>query len=301
LSKAKCHILLSIYQGDGTISISCGAVEMGQGINTKLVQTVAKTLDVPMDIISVKPVDVMVSSNHSPTWASWSTDALCTAAQVACTAMKARLQEVAETMDNNPTWLELIQECYNRDIDLTVRHMTIGMKEVGLQYFIYSATVCEVELDVLTGEINVRRVDILEDTGTSINPGVDIGQLEGAFVQALGMWLTEQMRYEPETGRLLTYDTWEYKPPTSKDIPEDFRVAFHDSKRDTKSGFLGSKAVGEQSFMMGVSAIFALRRAIDSVKSDQGKNPIPFYTLDGPATPEKLQLTTGITAESFIL
>ena len=93
------------------------------------------------------------------------------------------------------------------------------------------------------------------------------------------MWLTEQMRYDPESGRLLTHDTWEYKVPSSKDIPQDFRVSFNDSKRNTQSGFLGSKAVGEQSFLMGCSAIFALRHAINSVKNDQGENPMPFYTL----------------------
>ena len=75
-------------------------------------------------------------------------------------------------------------------------------------YNIYSATVSEVELDVLTGEIIIRRVDILEDTGTSINPEIDVGQLEGAFVMSLGMWLTEQLRYDPVSGKLLTYDTW---------------------------------------------------------------------------------------------
>ena len=75
-------------------------------------------------------------------------------------------------------------------------------------YNIYSATVAEVELDILTGEVNVRRVDIVEDTGTSISPSIDVGQVEGAFVMALGLWLTEQVRYNPEDGRLLTYDSW---------------------------------------------------------------------------------------------
>ena len=78
----------------------------------------------------------------------------------------------------------------------------------------------EVELDVLTGETNIVRVDIVEDTGTSVNPEVDVGQVEGAFVMSLGMWLTEQLRYDPDTGRLLTRDTWEYKVPSSKDIPQ---------------------------------------------------------------------------------
>ena len=137
----------------------------------------------------------------------------------------------------------------------------------------------EVELDVLTGEINIQRIDILYDIGTSVNPDIDIGQIEGAFVTAIGLWLTEQMRYDPETGRLLTNDTWEYKVPSSKDIPEDIRISFNDSGRNTAAGVFGSKAVGEQALMLGISAIFALRRAIDSVKKDLGETPMVFYQL----------------------
>ncbi len=96
----------------------------------------------------------------------------------------------------------------------------LAENETTPAYFIYSATVAEVELDVLTGETNIVRVDIVEDTGTSVNPEVDVGQVEGAFVMSLGMWLTEQLRYDPDTGRLLTRDTWEYKVPSSKDIPQ---------------------------------------------------------------------------------
>ena len=134
-------------------------------------------------------------------------------------------------------------------------------------------------MDVLTGELNVRRTDILEDTGTSISPEIDVGQVEGAFVFSLGLWLTEKLRFDPESGQLLTNDTWEYKVPSSKDIPEDFRVSFNDSKRNTLAGILGSKAVGEQAMLLGVSVIFALRRAIDAVRRDLGQSPIPFYTL----------------------
>lgn len=119
---AQFHFQLSIYQGDGTISVCCGAVEMGQGINTKVVQTVAKELEVPLEIISLKPVNVMASPNNSPTWGSYTTDAMCSSAVVACKIMKDRLQEVADTM-SNPSWLELIQECYKRGVDLSVHHM----------------------------------------------------------------------------------------------------------------------------------------------------------------------------------
>ena len=92
-----------------------------QGINTKVVQTVAKELNVPMDIISIKPVDVFVSPQTSPSWGSWTTDCMCSSAIVACQSMKAKLKQVADTM-HNPTWIELIKECYKRNVDLTIRH-----------------------------------------------------------------------------------------------------------------------------------------------------------------------------------
>ena len=192
-----------------------------------MVQTVAKELNVPKEIISMKPVNSFVSPQNSPSWGSFTTDCMCSSAIVACQSLKERLKEVEDTMDH-PTWIELIKECHKRKVDLTVRHQYDfndrnqkliitdcfsfrGLSSNELEnpnYEIYSATVSEVELDVLTGEICVRRVDILEDTGTSINPEIDVGQVEGAFVMSLGMWLTEQLRYDPMSGKLLTCDTW---------------------------------------------------------------------------------------------
>jgi len=292
---------LSVFATDATIAISCGAIEMGQGINTKVVQTVAKELNVPMEIISMKPSNTFISPQNSPSWGSWTTDCMCSSAIVACQKLKEKMKVVADTMQN-PTWNELVSECNKQNVDLSVRHMGFANNDLPMvNYNIYSATVTEVELDVLTGEVNVKRVDIIEDTGTSISPEIDVGQVEGAFVFSLGLWLTEQLRFDPESGRLLTNDTWEYKVPSCKDIPEDFRVTFNDSKRNTYAGVLGSKAVGEQAMLMGVSVIFALRRAIDAVRRDLGQSPLPFYTLDGPATPEKIQNITLATAEHFTI
>ena len=103
-------------------------------------------------------------------------------------------------------------ECNKQNVDLSVRHMGFANNDLSMvNYNIYSAAVTEVELDVLTGEVNVKRVDIIEDTGTSISPEIDVGQVEGAFVFSLGLWLTEQLRFHPESGRLLTNDTWVFQ------------------------------------------------------------------------------------------
>lgn len=108
--------------------------------------------------------------------------------------------------------------------------MGFASRDAPENYDIWGAVVTEVEIDVLTGEKNIVRSDLIEDVGASVNPAVDVGQVEGAFVMSLGLFLTEELKYNPETGMLLTQDTWEYKPPGGHDIPEDFRVTFFRGK-----------------------------------------------------------------------
>ena len=140
----------------------------------------------------------------------------------------------------NPTasWSQLIDKAFEKDVDLAATYM---YKAKDLKdYDIWSASCCEVEVDLLTGNIQLRRVDIMEDVGESLSPGIDVGQIEGAFVMGLGYWLTESLVYNRETGELLTNRTWNYKPPGVKDIPVDFRVTFL-KKRSNAFGVLRSK------------------------------------------------------------
>ena len=124
------------------------------------------------------------------------------------------------------------------------------------------------------------RTDIIEDTGASLNPEVDIGQIEGAFMFGLGLWLQEEIKHDPTSGRILTYDTWEYKPPASMDIPEDLRVTLYEGDRNSGRGVLGSKATGEPAVHMGVSCVLALRRAIDAARTTiLKKDPKEYYSL----------------------
>ena len=126
----------------------------------------------------------------------------------------------------------------------------------------------------------VVRTDIIEDTGASLNPEVDIGQIEGAFMFGLGLWLQEDIKHDPISGRILTYDTWEYKPPASMDIPEDLRVTLYEGDRNSGRGVLGSKATGEPAVHMGVSCVLALRRAIDAARTTiLKKDPKEYYSL----------------------
>jgi xanthine dehydrogenase large subunit len=145
-------------------------------------------------------------------------------------------------------------------------------------YFAYGAACAEVTIDTWTGEMRVDRVDILHDVGKSLNPAIDIGQIEGAFVQGMGWLTTEELVYDKE-GRLRTHAPSTYKIPTASDVPADFRVTLHDGSGNREQTIYRSKAVGEPPLMLGISAYLAL---IDALRAAGGSPP------DAPATPERL-------------
>lgn len=142
-------------------------------------------------------------------------------------------------------WSELITKAFDRNIDLAATYM-YKASDVE-EYEIWAAACCEIEVDLLTGNIQIRRVDITEDVGESLSPGIDVGQIEGAFVMGLGYWLSESLIYNQENGALLTNRTWTYKPPGAKDIPIDFRVTFL-QKSSNPFGVLRSKGLSSQKF-----------------------------------------------------
>ena len=145
------------------------------------------------------------------------------AVQKACEELNNRLKPIKAEF-SKADWSQVIEEAFKKNVDLAAIYM---YKAPDLKnYDIWCASCGEVEVDLLTGSIQVKRVDILEDVGESISPGVDVGQIEGAFVMGLGYWLTESLIFNRENGELLTNRTWTYKPPGVKDIPIDFRVNF---------------------------------------------------------------------------
>jgi xanthine dehydrogenase large subunit len=148
-------------------------------------------------------------------------------------------------------------------------------------YFAYGASCSEVAIDTLTGETKVLRVDILHDAGSSLNPAIDIGQIEGGFVQGMGWLTTEELVYD-ERGRLATHAPSTYKIPTASDVPADFRVALWPSKGNRAPTIHRSKAVGEPPVMLATSVFSAIYHAIASIAP--GRKP----ALDAPATPEAI-------------
>jgi len=301
-----CHISIYFSQfGDGSIAVSHGGIEMGQGINTKVAQTVARELKdygVTIDMIKVKPANVLISPGTCCTGGSTTSELTCNAAKLACEKLKKSIDPISKAM-NGPKWSDLVLGCFFNGVDLSARHMGQATNDKLDGYIIWGAVVSEVEVDLLTGERNVLRCDLMEDTGTSINPEVDIGQIEGSFVFAMGYWLQERIKHDPTTGQLLTADTWDYKPPSCYDIPQDMRTTLCETNR--MEGTLGSKATGEPAMLMGCSVLFAIRNALRAGREEfgiSGDADIPnWVNIGGPLTPEQQPLASGVAPKHFTL
>lgn len=170
---------IAIYHGDGTVAISHAGVEIGQGINTKVVQVVAHTFGISMDLITVTAQSSIIMANRSLTAASITSEAVCMAAKMACERILERMKPVREKKPN-ASWLEIIQDAWNQSIDLTEKK-TFESKNAK-SYNVIGCACAELEVDVLTGNLQILRVDLHEDTGKSISPLVDVGQIEGKIL-----------------------------------------------------------------------------------------------------------------------
>lgn len=169
------HVLMTVFHGDATVVIKHGAVEIGQGVNTKVIQAVAFALNISLDKVKVKATDVVSNPNTFTTGGSRATQTVCFGALKCCQLLLDRLSVVRESL-TNPTWEQLIQEAYMRGINLQTSYRVTANDQQN--YRSGGAAFAEVELDILTGEHEVLRVDIIEDVGTSLNPEIDLGQVK---------------------------------------------------------------------------------------------------------------------------
>jgi len=309
LNQAGC--LLHVYT-DGTLMLNHGGTEMGQGLFTKVAQVVAEELQVDIDRIRITASDTSKVPNASATAASSGADINGKAAQAAAVALRERLVQFAAehfkvapesvTFRNNQvqvgdktiSFIELVKLAYFARVSLSAtgfyRTPKIGYdrktwRGMPFYYFCYGAAVSEVVIDTLTGENRLLRVDILHDVGKSLNPAIDMGQIEGGFIQGMG-WLTMEELWWNDKGKLMTHAPSTYKIPVASDVPPLFNVKIYESGINAEDSIYRSKAVGEPPLMLGISTFHAIRDAIAST-TDYALSP----RLDSPATAEKILMS----------
>ncbi|MCH8228207.1 MAG: xanthine dehydrogenase molybdopterin binding subunit, partial [Proteobacteria bacterium] len=300
--------LVHVYK-DGSIHLNHGGTEMGQGLFIKVAQVVADAFGVDLDQIKITATHTGKVPNTSATAASSGSDMNAMAALNAVDKIKKRLvrflaekydvgqQEVhftggqVRTGKQRWTFPELIMEAYLGRVSLSatgyyrtpkVWYDRDKARGRPFLYFAYGAAVTEVEVDTLTGENRIRRVDILHDVGRSLNPAIDMGQIEGGFVQGAG-WLTTEELWWDGSGALRTHAPSTYKIPVSSDVPEEFNASIWQPGINREPTIHRSKAVGEPPLMLAISVHSAINQAIASLAPGRA---LP--ALDAPATPERV-------------
>jgi xanthine dehydrogenase large subunit len=282
--------LVHVYK-DGSVLINHGGTEMGQGLHTKMLQVAATSLGVPLERVRLAPTRTDKVPNTSATAASSSADLNGGAVKHACEQITARLREV--DAGRGLAWDDLVREAYSARVQLWAAgfYRTEGlhwdpaaMHGHPFKYFAYGVAATEVEVDGFTGAHRTRRVDIVHDVGDSLSPLVDLGQVEGGFVQGMG-WLTlEDLRWDesdgPGRGRLTTQAASTYKLPSIGELPDVLNVALLDHAHEDGVVY-GSKAVGEPPLMLALSVREALRQAVAAF-GPEGTS----VELASPATPE---------------
>jgi len=300
--------LVHVYS-DGSIHLNHGGTEMGQGLYTKVAQVVAEAFQVDLARVKITKTTTEKVPNTSATAASSGSDLNGMAALDACDQIKARLVEFAarhwgvapEAVAFLPgrvavggeviPFNDFIHAAYMARVQLSAAGFyktpeiswdRAAGKGQPFYYFAYGAACAEVSIDTLSGETRVDRVDILHDVGRSLNPALDLGQVEGAFVQGMG-WLTCEELHWDEAGRLRTHAPSTYKIPLASDRPRIFNVRLADWSENARPTIKRSKAVGEPPFMLPIAVFEAIGMAVASV-ADYRECP----RLDAPATPERV-------------
>ncbi len=301
--------LLNIYM-DGSVSVNHGGTEMGQGLNTKMAQVCADGLGISTKRVRVTGTDTQKVPNASATSASSGADINGAAIMNATLQMRERLKPVAAGMlgceahdvtfaadhahggGKSVAWTDLAKQAWLERVGLSVTgfYMTPEIKYDfttlngrAFYYYCYGAAVTEVEIDTRTGEWWLKAVDIVHDAGKSINPAIDKGQIEGAYVQGMG-WLTMEECIWDKKGKLLTHGPSTYKIPVAGDVPEHLKISLFENHNLKPTPFQ-SKAVGEPPLMLALSSYFALRDAVSASANHQ-----TVVHMNAPATPERILL-----------
>jgi len=300
--------LVNVYT-DGSVVLNHGGTEMGQGLFVKVAQVVAEAFQIDLDRVRMSATSTAKVPNTSPTAASSGSDLNGMAALNACEQIKARMTDVAAEhfavpadeviFDSNRVYAgnrslsfaELAALAWEKRVSLSAAgfyrtpkiHWDAATSSGRpFYYFVYGAAAAEVAIDTFTGESRVLRAELVQDCGRSLNPAIDLGQIEGAFVQGMG-WLTSEELCWDAQGRLATHGPSTYKIPGSRDVPPVFNARILSDAPNREATIFRSKAVGEPPLMLAISVWLAIRDAIAGV-ADHRLSP----RLDAPATPERV-------------
>ena len=300
--------LVHVYK-DGSVHLNHGGTEMGQGLFVKVAQVVAEEFQIDLDRVKITATTTAKVPNTSATAASSGSDLNGMAAQNAARTIKDRLIAFAAERYHVPRdqvvfqpnrvlignmekrFCDLVGEAYLARISLSstgfyatpeIDYDRDSASGRPFYYFAYGAACSEVVIDTLTGEYRLLRADILHDVGKSLNPAIDMGQIEGGFMQGVG-WLTTEELWWDDKGRLRTHAPSTYKIPTANDRPDDLRIAIWEKGENRSETVYRSKAVGEPPFMLAISVFSALTDAVCA--AGEGRT---FPRLDAPATPERV-------------
>ncbi|CAF3648899.1 unnamed protein product [Rotaria sordida] len=294
--------LVHIYK-DSSVLLTHGGVEMGQGIDTKMISIAAEVLGCNVDRVRISETSTDKVHNTSPTSGSVSSDINGMAVRHACEQLRQRLDTISVDKSVIISWENLVRQAYFARIDLCAHgfYATPDMIDLDFtqnrakaNYFTQGAAVTEVELDALTGDWHLLRVDILMDVGRSLNPQIDIGQIEGGFMQGVGLYTMEELIWGDnkqfkwiKAGQLLTQGPDTYKIPSFSDVPLDMRISLLSDSLNPRAIY-SSKGIGEPPLLLAASAFFALKQACMAYREQQGFSD--YFTLHSPATVERLRM-----------
>jgi xanthine dehydrogenase/oxidase len=290
--------LVHIYH-DGSVLVAHGGTEMGQGLHTKMTMIAAEALGVPLSQVFISETATNTVANTSSTAASASSDLNGYAVYNACQQLNERLAPYREKLGKDASMHDIAHAAYFDRVNLSANGFyktpDIGYvwgENTGLMfyYFTQGVTAAEVEIDTLTGDWTCLRADIKMDVGRSINPAIDYGQIEGAFVQGQGLFTTEESLWHRASGQLFTRGPGTYKIPGFRDIPQEFNVSLlKDVEWENLRTIQRSRGVGEPPLFMGSAVFFAIRDALRAARKQYGEEEV--LLLQSPATPERIRIS----------
>lgn len=292
----QANAMVHVYM-DGSVSVTHAGCEMGQGLHTKMIQIAANELGVPVDKIYIADTSTDRVANGAPTAASVTSDLNGMAVLLACRELRRTLEPLRRQLGGDATWQQIARAAWMERLPLTAHghYATPDLHfdwQLGtgrpFNYYNHGAACSEVEVDVLTGDFQILRTDVVMDVGNSINPAIDIGQIEGAFVQGLGLFTLEEVVTFAD-GRMFTRGPSTYKIPGFKDIPLEFNVHLLKDVPNPRAVH-SSKGVGEPPLFLAASVFFAIKDAVAAARHETQRPT--WFPLNSPATCERIRMSS---------